>query len=318
MHHGKLSKNLAKGLSVLRERIDKAKIPSSKLDETLNLATWNVRELGKRARFPESVHYVAEILGQFDVIALTELRADVGDLGRIMDILGPTWRVVFSDYNLDDAGNHERIGYLYDKRAATFTGLAAEADPRKTKVGDKYISDFEWWRSPYMASFRAGNFDFILLTCHIRWGNGTADRIEELSGLAQWIDDRASEGHMIDKDLIVMGDFNIPSRRSSTFKALTKDGKGLKLPKALETRHVKTNLAQNANFDQILHLATDEGRFTDHAGTLDFYCDDHQALFPGRKLSLDKFTFQLSDHFPLWIQVNCDIDGQRLDQVLNR
>ena len=290
------------------------KVPASKLDQSLNLATWNVRELGKSARLPESIHYIAEILGQFDVIALTELRAETGDLERIMDVLGPTWRLVISDYNLDEAGNEERIGYLYDKRAATFTGLAAEADPGKTRQAGKYLSSFEWWRSPYMASFRAGNFDFILLTCHIRWGNGTSDRIEELTGLASWVHARANDPRMLDKDLIVMGDFNIPTRRSSTFKALT--AHGLKRPAALATQNLRTNLTQDACYDQILHLATDERRFTDRAGVLDFHCGDHQPLFPGRALTRDQFTFQISDHLPLWIQVDCDVDVQRIEHAL--
>jgi hypothetical protein len=30
----------------------------------------------------------------------------------------------------------------------------------------------------------------------------------------------------------------------------------------------------------------------------------------------DKFSFQLSDHLPVWIQVKTDIDGFRLDQIV--
>ena len=42
MNHGKVSKDIAAGLAVLRKRIEAAKIPSSKIDESFNLATWNV------------------------------------------------------------------------------------------------------------------------------------------------------------------------------------------------------------------------------------------------------------------------------------
>ena len=61
MHHGKVNRELAKGLSVLRRRIDAAQVPPSKLDQALNVATWNVRELGKAPRFPESLHCIAEV-----------------------------------------------------------------------------------------------------------------------------------------------------------------------------------------------------------------------------------------------------------------
>jgi hypothetical protein len=46
MHHGPVSPEIAKGLLALKERIEAAKIPSSKLDETVNIAVWNIREFG--------------------------------------------------------------------------------------------------------------------------------------------------------------------------------------------------------------------------------------------------------------------------------
>ncbi|MFQ5717770.1 MAG: endonuclease/exonuclease/phosphatase family protein, partial [Nitrospinales bacterium] len=190
MHHGKISKETAKGLRELRKRIDEANIPSSKLDETLNLATWNIREFGKKRRLKTSLHYIAEILGQFDLIAVTEVRDNLADLHETLGILGPYWRAVFSDYVVDSGGNRERVAYVYDKRMVVFTGLAAEADaPRKKdKKTGEYLPLFSWWRSPYIASFRAGNFDFVLIAVHIRWGSGKKARIQPLKLLAEWID----------------------------------------------------------------------------------------------------------------------------------
>lgn len=74
MNHGKISAEIASGLKLLGARIKAAKIPSSKLDETLNLATWNIREFGAGPRTEASLHYIAEILGQFDIISVIELR----------------------------------------------------------------------------------------------------------------------------------------------------------------------------------------------------------------------------------------------------
>ena len=70
MFHGKVSKEIAKGLIALQKRIEAATIPSSKLDETLNIATWNIREFGKKPRTEPAIHYIAEILGQFDLIGI--------------------------------------------------------------------------------------------------------------------------------------------------------------------------------------------------------------------------------------------------------
>lgn len=48
-------------------------------------------------------------------------------------ILGPYWRAVYSDLIPDAGGNRERIGFLYDKRAVAFTGLAATANPPRDR-----------------------------------------------------------------------------------------------------------------------------------------------------------------------------------------
>ena len=105
MHHGDISPDIAKGLLALKKRIDAARIPPSALDETINVAIWNIREFGKTRRTEAAVHMIAEILGQFDLVALVELRDNLTDLGRVLPILGPSWDVVYSDWMEDAGGN---------------------------------------------------------------------------------------------------------------------------------------------------------------------------------------------------------------------
>jgi hypothetical protein len=315
MFHGKISQEIARGLKVLRDRIEKANIPSSSLDETINIATWNIREFGRRRRRETALHYIAEILGQFDLIAVVEVRDDLTDLRRVLEILGPYWKAVFSDFITDGGGNRERIAYVYDKRAVVFTGLAAEPDePRKKDpTTGEYVPelDIAWWRKPFMASFRAGDFDFIAITAHIRWGKDEKSRSKPLKLLADWIDKRHSEKHLVDKDIILMGDFNIPSTDSPLFRAIT--SKGLRIPKALCGAH-GSNLAKDKRYDQILHYPRYTHCFSNYGGVLDFYAKDHKKLFPD--LDKTKFTYQLSDHLPLWIQVNTDFSDQWIKQIL--
>ena len=109
MFHGTVSLEIAEGLKLLRKRIDAAGVPPSKLDETLNIATWNVREFGKKRRSDAAIHYVAEIIGRFDLVGLVELRDNLQDLQRILPILGPYWDAVYSDAIPDPGGNRERI-----------------------------------------------------------------------------------------------------------------------------------------------------------------------------------------------------------------
>ena len=314
MNHGKVSKEIAGGLLALKKRIAAEKIPSSKLDETLNLATWNIRAFGKGRRTDAAIHYLAEILGQFDLIGIVELCDDLTDLGRVLKILGPYWRCVYSDMIPDAGGNRERLGFIYDKRAVTFNGLAAEANAPRTKKGKEYLSEDSFWRAPYMASFRAGSFDFVVLTTHIRWGDSEKARTAEIGRLADWIEAKRLEKTSEDKDLIVMGDFNIPSRDDAMFKAITKHG--LKVPTPLLGTH-GTNLGKNKRYDQILHHPIYPESFTKACGSLDFFVDETRIkeLFSGG-MTKEKFTYQLSDHLPLWIQVNTATEGFKLEQII--
>lgn len=309
MFHGQVSKSIADGLLELARRIRDEEVPSSKLDETLNIATWNIREFGKKKRSDAAIHYIAEILGQFDLIGVVELRDNLEDLSRVLDILGPYWRAVYSDMIPDPGGNRERITYLYDKRAVAFGGFAATGTPPRAKKGTEYLPEKMWWRPPYAASFKAGNFDFVVIAVHVRWGKSKAKRMEELELLANWIDGKRREKFAVDRDLIVMGDFNIED--DAMLNVVTRHG--LQIPAALVGKDLGSNLARDKNYDQILHYSDAPNTFTGAGDVLDFYQGDHAPLFRG--LTKQQFTYELSDHLPLWVQINTDIDEFRLQQI---
>lgn len=322
MHHGDVSPEIAQGLMALKQRIAKAKIPPSRLDESINVAVWNIREFGRVRRTDSAIHLIAEILGQFDLVALVELRNDLTDLGRVLTILGPSWDVVYSDWIDDRGGNDERIGFLFDRRAVTFNGLAAEIDAPRGKKETEYLASRSFWRAPYMCSFRAGNFDFIAIATHTRWGGSAAGRQPELQMLADWIDTRFKSRFVADHDLIVMGDFNVPKIGDRLYSALT--SRGLLIPDALKNLKEGdrviggSNLGKNARYDQILCLPTVKKRFSNFGGAVDFLGSDARIkeLFPGKKYTRTKFSYQLSDHFPVWAQINTDIDGERFTQII--
>jgi hypothetical protein len=65
-------------------------------------------------------------------------------------------------------------------------------------------------------------------------------------------------------------------------------------------------------------MPTLKQRFTNRGGTLDFYGSDAfiKELLPDAGYSRQEFTFQLSDHLPIWVQIDTDIEGQRLSQIV--
>jgi hypothetical protein len=307
--HGNVSLEIATGLKELQRRIQAANIPASKLDVTVNLATWNIREFGKKRRTKAAIHYIAEIIGQFDIVSIVELREDLRDLAAVLKILGPYWEVVYSDMIPDPGGNGERLAFVFDKRAAQFTGFAAVPSLPRAKDGTEYKPSFSWWRHPYMASFCSGNFDFVMITAHIQWGTKEG-RLKELRAFANWVKLKSDRENLEDQDIFVTGDFNLET--DAMVEALT--SKGLKVPSAFKKAHFGTNLAKNKRYDQILHLDRYPESFMNKGGVLDFHTGGIGRLFPA--LSKKAFTYQLSDHLPLWTQINTDNDAYCIDQII--
>ncbi len=228
-----------------------------------------------------------------------------------------TWRAIFSDYDTDSAGNRERLAFVYDERAVRFTGLAAEAGaPRKkTNTGD-YLPNLDFWRSPFIVSFETGDFDFIMMAVHVRWGSSETQRAKELAMLADWVDQRVKERMGWDKDIIVVGDFNIDSLTGPLYGAVC--GKGLRMPEALAKQEFGSDLKKKKRYDQILHYPQYTKAFSGFGGIVDFFIDEAsiRTLYVDNPPDKQKFTYEMSDHLPLWVQLNTDTDAEKLDEII--
>jgi hypothetical protein len=206
----------------------------------------NIREFGRVRRIDAALHYIAEIIGQIDLVAIVELRNNLEDLGCVMDYLGDSWKVVFSDWTDDRGGNDERTAFLYDRRAVIHNGLAAEIDAPRIKRGNEWVTEESFWRAPYLCSFRAGNFDFLAIAMHARWGDSEEARRDELQRLSNWMKRRFESKYVEDHDLIVLGDFNTPKLTDEIFAALVSSG--LKIPKPLVNLKIGDPVISGSNF----------------------------------------------------------------------
>lgn len=289
----------------LRTLIEASKIPPKTLDNNLLIATFNIREFGAKTREGFAINALAGICSKFDIVAIQELRTDLGDLQRLMTVLGPYWKVIFNDPAGDPRrpGNDERLAFLYDGRVVRFTGMAAElliSDDFLISGGEPSPNMSVPWRTPFMVSFRAGKFDFVLLTVHIQWNSkgGITARAKEIEMITRWIGERRLSAKLFDPDIFVLGDFNIPGLRSKTFKALEEHG--LYVPNKL--RRFKTNLKKTKHYDQIAYYRENTDCDIAKAGVLNFY----DAFFSDNMNDSDyeKMTFQISDHMPLWAEFN--------------
>ncbi len=306
----------AKRITELRDIIKATKIPAKKIDENLLICTFNIREFGAKKRKSVSINALAEMCSRFDIVAIQELRSNLGDLKRLINILGPFWKVIFNDPAgvAKNKGNDERFAYIYDSRVVRFTGMAAEL-----LISDDFFSHGQPsqdasvpWRTPYLVSFKSGMFDFMMLTVHIQWNSsgGIKARAKEIEMITKWLEDRRQSQKLFDPDVFLLGDFNIPTLGSSTFKALKKHG--LTIPRALQ--HVKTNLKQNAHYDQIAYYKENTDCIIGKSGNLDFY----DAFFwkTMGKARHNAMTYEISDHLPLWMELK--INEKEPDQLIKQ
>ena len=331
----------AAGVLGLRETIAEAGVPDRRANGRLLLATWNVREFGKSkygVRSREPLYYIAEIIDHFDLVAVQEVREDLTLLNRLIDILGSWWKVLLTDVTEGRPGNRERMAFLYDSRKLSFGGLAGEIVlPPKPKKSGGYLAADQLARTPYIVGFRAGWFKFTICTTHILYGKSVAvdaRREKEIRELAMFLAARVGESHAWARNMILLGDFNIFSPEDATMEAIT--DAGFMVPAQLQ--ELPSNAPRNKHYDQIAFIAPDvqDGLELCAAGVVDFfdtvYAVDDESLYAKDmgpayrknkngaardKAGKTKYykewrTFQMSDHLPMWIELETDFSQDYL------
>jgi endonuclease/exonuclease/phosphatase family metal-dependent hydrolase len=264
-------------LLALREHLDR-EIPARSLDETLLLATWNIREFDSLAygkRLPEAFYYIAEIIARFDLVAIQEVRKDLKPLETLLEILGGSWKYIASDVTEGSQGNEERIAFLYDSRKVNFKGIAGELvlPPIKLKDEDNktiYQPVPQFARTPLICGFTAGWTRFMLCSVHILYGEGIKNdprRIEEIRQVAQFLRKRTLDQYAWARNLILLGDFNIFDPSDETMNAIL--DAGFIIPE--EFRELKSSASKEKSFDQIaFRVRQDSLTATGKAGVFDF------------------------------------------------
>jgi hypothetical protein len=307
----------------LRRAIARSGLPAKRTDQNLVIGTWNLRKLGgvhrafeENAGSPKrnlrALAYIAEVVRGFDVIAIQEVLRDTSAVRTLVDeFLGPDWGLILSDVTAGDKGLGERLGYIYDRRRVQPSGLAGEI---VLPPHDEQQPQEQFDRTPYFVGFRANQERFSLLTVHIRFGSGPADRRPEIERLARYtateIRDRARFAGAEETNLIVLGDFNIEARREDDPLFAAFLSAGLQVPVAL--RDVRTNYAQTVkHYDQIAWFMGDLTLLTQgRAGVIDY----RDTVY--RELTSRQVTDRVSDHLPLWTEFLIDRSTQTLAQRL--
>lgn len=124
----RVASNLRKLRSAISEHLSESGSLSGSRN-SVKIATWNLREFGGRkfgGRDFEPIYYIAEIISHFDIVALQEIRADLYEFNQLLRILGNDWDYIATDVTDGDAGNGERMVFLFNRRQVQFRNIAGE------------------------------------------------------------------------------------------------------------------------------------------------------------------------------------------------
>lgn len=283
----------------------------------LLIGTWNVRALGgytdrwtsrttdSPKRDWHSMACIARVLARFDVTAIQETRRETSALFAILSLLGPDYRVIASDVTEGDKGNSERLAYVYDSRRVQPSGLVGEIvlPPQAQNNVDQFA------RTPYAAGFVRNEVEFILTTVHVLWGLRPADRLPELAAFARWMRSWADRPKDWNRNLMVLGDFNIDRHEDPLWQEFF--ATGLYPPAVLHdvSRTIFDDDRDRHSYDQISWFTptrpdgTTETRlegitFGQVGGNVDFV----PHVLTGSGLDRSQMSWRISDHYPLWLE----------------
>ena len=307
--------NVRTDLESLRNALD-ATIPA-KGPGSLLIATWNLRMFSSLTRkwtaeagdSPKrdlrGLRTIGDVVSRFDVVAIQEVMGDLRALRDLMQLLGERWAFLMTDVTLGEAGNHERMAFVFDLDRVKPSGLACElvVPPEWEEEIEPTALRRQFARTPYAVSFKSGAATFILVTLHVEYGDDSADRVPELQGIARWMAEWAAQENRWHHNLLTLGDFNIDRRDDDLWRAFTSTG--LQVPEDLvglpRTIFSDPGSPDTEKFyDQIAWFQEDGRRLLSmeyvEGGSFDFL----PHVYTDTNLSRNSISYRVSDHYPLW------------------
>ncbi|MCB4808065.1 endonuclease/exonuclease/phosphatase family protein [Tamlana sp. 62-3] len=279
-----------------------------KVDDKLLIASWNIANLGLQDRHTDHYKLIAEIINWFDVVAVQEVNANLEGLRNIESELPSYYSLIFSDRG----GNNERSAFIYDNRKIKLLELVGEIavapkDHKYIKIKGITETFTGFDRNPYLCSFQWQNFTFILITVHSFSGSTSKSdlnrRALEAYAISRYADLNRKNKNAFSKNIIALGDFNIPKVEPGdvVYNALL--SRGLLLP--YHSTKVYSNISNDKQFDQIAFLPDIKSKIVNN-GVFDF----DTAIFPELwqnetpKNFRSYLRYYISDHRPLWMQLD--------------
>ena len=279
-----------------------------KAPDRLLLATWNIANLGVQEREADDYELIAELVSWFDLVAVQETNDNLEGIRALQERLPDEYSLLRSDA----AGNNERMVFLYDSRKVTQLEEVGELSVPPSQLGyiklegsEQRFEGFD--RNPYLALFEAGSLVLQLANVHLYFGSDSATsmnrrRLETLA-VARWAEQRRKSSYASTRDIIALGDFNLPKIEPGDpiYDELT--ARGLELPQ--HSTRIGSSIAADNYYDQIAFFPGEtQDQFTGKAGVFDFDGALFRTLWEDRSREefLAYLRYHISDHRPLWAE----------------
>lgn len=332
-----LNYSLATENKAITKWFSKRKVPQKEAGKIL-VASWNIANLGDQKREVKDLKLIAHLMSRFDLIAVQEIKDNLDHFAKIVSYMDGEYDWIVND----TGGNAERLGFIYDTQKVKLGKMFAEiAIPEKDFIKEDVVVSYTKYkknmvevyyklrftpfdRNPFVGTFEAGQLSFTLTNVHLYYGSRKnassieerakyARRVLEILMLSKWAKQKIKGKNTYDKDIILVGDMNVPKmdHNEAAYRALKKSGL---TPQDYYTKTGGSNLNGDKSYDQ---MAITEGmikkRLMDY-NVFDFdaavFATKWQELVRlyGEKKAVPKFNkyvkFYISDHRPLWMQLD--------------
>ena len=311
-------------------------VPDKRANNLL-LSNWNLKEFGQSHKHPEFYYYIAEIMHAFDLIVIQEVRRSIRELQILANILGNHWSCVINDVTEGSAGNSERSAILYNTKRVDFSGFSGEL------VVDLAA---QLKRTPHITGFLTAWKHFSIINVHLDPGDkaeNATNRKNELQGIMDTLEPKLDTAGLGYRNIIISGDFNFyPDIDDESTELL----RGHNFEQVAKVSQVDTTLAMN-NFtydrmfikrDMYFEIIKDDSG-AENAGVFEFRSlfannlntyksmakKDYEKRNPNKVFNESRypnyfwvhwFSRQMSDHYPIWIEINTDSSKTYLNSKL--
>lgn len=260
----------------------------------IRIASFNAKRLGHGFKdYP----LTARVLSSYDLVALQEVMTDSGVENLVnelekLDSVNPTdWKYEISE-PVGRGSYKEHYAYVWKSDMVSLT------------ANSSYLVDDEpedhFIREPYVSTFKAGKFDFTMISSHLIWGDSKAQRREEAKALAA-VYGQVQDNDPNENDVILVGDFNLPPTDKGWKEIKKIEGMSwLIKPPAKTTIGTKKI---SSLYDNIWFQSGYLTEFTGNSGTYEFMhdlIDDENVYEAARSL--------VSDHVPVWGEFSTEKD----------